>query len=300
MLLIIYVVCSPFQLEKLQILVANLYGGVAIGLFFRLIVAYIEKHQYVAAFFVPLTLIIATLLIYNALKNRFSLTPIALDSEENPAASTSEPEANPVELEPAIEAFQSEDIDTALTLAMPFTTSTDKQLFADANRLCALSYSAKSQWAESFVYWLSLFEHAEPTAHNALNLASTSVMCGEIERGKAWFMKLEQLIEEGEDYPYYQALVNFISALQQSKHDAEALPYLEILRTTYTQLHITDSTFLHIRNVPFFSTFVENSWHTVLSVLGQNDAVDWFTSMKDHIDEDGKLFVDSFIARQIE
>ncbi|XLM20414.1 hypothetical protein MKD33_19210, partial [Chromobacterium piscinae] len=80
----------------------------------------------------------------------------------------------------------------ALRLAQPHLEAKSAGLRADAYRLCALASSRQAQWDTAFSCWKKLFE-LEPTAHNALQLASASVMAGDVERGKAWMMKFDEL-----------------------------------------------------------------------------------------------------------
>ncbi|MBZ4074195.1 hypothetical protein J4N35_24445, partial [Escherichia fergusonii] len=85
------------------------------------------------------------------------------------------------------------------------------------------------------------------SAHNALQLATTSVMCGELKRGEAWLMKFDEINEQTHEMSIVTARTQFISSLTQSGHMAEALPYLDWLRDVYAHVRITDSHFLYVR-----------------------------------------------------
>ncbi|OVE45784.1 hypothetical protein CBW21_21645 [Chromobacterium violaceum] len=192
----------------------------------------------------------------------------------------------PPELAAAVDALQREDWPQALRLAQPHLEAKSAGLRADAYRLCALATSRQGQWRTSFSCWHKLFE-LEPSAHNALQLASASVMAGDVERGKAWLMKFDEINRVRREYSCAAAYVNFISALAQAGHARETLPYLTWLRELYRQLKITDDMFLHQRGVPFLHVFLENSWPLLLQCLNEKQVREWYGAMLADLDEDG-------------
>ena len=186
------------------------------------------------------------------------------------------------ELAPALEAYQQGQHEAVIAAAAPYANR-----HADANRLCALAYSDMRRYPEAFPYWLALFEQ-EPSAHNALQLATTSVMCGELDRGEAWLMKFDEINEQTHELSSVTARVQFISALKQSGHMAEAMPYLVWLRDVYAHIHITDSHFLYMRGIPFFTSFLENSLPILKANLSDEAIVEWFGALSGQLDEDGE------------
>lgn len=186
------------------------------------------------------------------------------------------------ELAPALEAYQQGQHEAAIAAAAPYANR-----HADANRLCALAYSDMRRYPEAFPYWLALFEQ-EPSAHNALQLATSSVMCGELKRGEAWLTKFDEINEQTHQLPSVTARTQYISALKQSGHMAEALPYLVWLRDVYAHLHITDSHFLYMRGIPFFTSFLENSLPILKANLSDEAIVEWFGALSGQLDEDGE------------
>lgn len=186
------------------------------------------------------------------------------------------------ELAPALQAYQQGNHEAAIAAAAPYA---DRH--ADANRLCALAYSDMRRYPEAFPYWLALFEQ-EPSAHNALQLATTSVMCGELKRGEAWLMKFDEINEETHEMSSVTARTQFISSLTQSGHTAEAVPYLVWLRDVYAHVRITDSHFLYMRGIPFFSSFLENSLPTLKAIMPNEAIVEWYGSLSGKLDEEGE------------
>jgi hypothetical protein len=203
-----------------------------------------------------------------------------------PASEDSAPPDSP-ELEKAIEALQAERFLHALEQAMPFVAAPGTALRNDANRICALASSRLEKWDSAFVYWLALFEH-EPTAHNALQIATSSVIAGHVPRGEEWIRKADQMNETDQEMSPVLIRTNFITALRNTGHMHEALPYLNWVKGLYESLHITDATFLAMRGAPFFSAFLDNSEQIVKATMPPVQAHEWYASMLEHLDQDGK------------
>ena len=132
------------------------------------------------------------------------------DRVSNPPPSPKDDDTAPdiaPELAPALEAYQQGLHEAAIAAAAPHANR-----HADANRLCALAYSDMRRYPEAFPYWLALFEQ-EPSAHNALQLATTSVMCGELKRGEAWLMKFDEVNEQTHEMSSVTARTQFISSM---------------------------------------------------------------------------------------
>ncbi|KUM03705.1 hypothetical protein KIF53_21505 [Chromobacterium subtsugae] len=197
-----------------------------------------------------------------------------------------EPQDAPPQLRAALDALQREEWQQALKLAQPHLEAKSASLRADAYRLCALASSRQMQWSTALSCWQKLFE-LEPSARNALQLASCSVMAGEVARGKAWLMKFDELNHASREVPCAAAYVNFIAALAQAGHARETLPYLAWLRELYRQLKITDDQFLQQRGVPFFPVFLENSWPLLRQCLDDQALLNWYAPMLADLDENG-------------
>lgn len=186
------------------------------------------------------------------------------------------------ELRSALEFYQQGEHKATIAAAAPHAAHQ-----ADANRLCALAYSDMRRYPEAFPYWLALFNQ-EPSAHNALQLATTSVMCGELDRGEAWLMKFDEINEQTHELSSVTARTQFVSALKQSGHMAEALPYLVWLRDVYAHVRITDSHFLYMRGIPFFPSFLEVSLSILRANLSDEAIVEWFGVLSGKLDEEGE------------
>ena len=195
------------------------------------------------------------------------------------------------ELAPALAAYQAGRHEAAIAGAAPHA-----ERLADAARLCALAYSAMDRYPEAFQYWLALFDK-EPSAHNAVQLATTSVMCGEVERGEAWMQKAAQVNHETREQSDVAACVNFISALMQSGHLHEALPHLAWMRDVYGQVRITDSTFLYMRGIPFFPTFLEKSLEVLKATQPADAIASWYGVLTGRLDEEGEAQLTAWVGQ---
>ncbi|WP_035055093.1 hypothetical protein [Andreprevotia chitinilytica] len=229
----------------------------------------------------------------NLFKNKSEQSPERISAAANVE---SDVDADTLLAEP-IAALQNGQLEEAIRLAAPFLDSARADVCADAFRLGALAKSRLQDWPAAFNDWLALFE-LEPTSHNALQLASASVMCGEVARGEAWFAKYREIDEKTPSFPLVSATTNFISACNQSGHVQAALPYLEWMRDLYRHVGITDDTFLYLRGVPFLSTFLENSGPMIAAILPPAEFKAWFEQMIPELDEDGGAMVRNWLDQQ--
>jgi hypothetical protein len=143
------------------------------------------------------------------------------------------------------------------------------------------------RYPEAFPYWLALFNQ-EPSAHNALQLATTSVMCGEVDRGEAWLQKFDQINEQTHELSSVTGRTQFISSLKQSGHMAEALPYVAWVRDVYAHVRITDSHLLYMRGIPFFSSFLEVTLPVLRANMPDEAIVEWYGALSGQLDEQGE------------
>lgn len=205
---------------------------------------------------------------------------------------------DPPELIAAIDHLTCGRFEEALAGAVVHTTAAHDSLRIDALRLCALATARLERWDASLSYWTTLFEE-DGSALNALQVATSSTMAGDVEDGKIWIARARERNAVSQEMPDLQLTTNFITALVQSGHTAQALPYLDEVRAVYIGLGITDPTFLFTRHVPSFSTFLDNSLPIVKTVLGQEEGRAWYASMLPHLDAPGKKTLMSWLDQHI-
>jgi hypothetical protein len=203
----------------------------------------------------------------------------------------------PEELTAALDAMHAQHFTKALAAATPFCTAGEPGLRNDANRICALSASRLGQWRAAAGYWQALFAH-ESSSHNALQAATSLVMAGELAKGEQWFDNSLEISEEIADTALVHSYTNFISALQLSGNLKAALPYLEWLKQVYQGLTVTDPTFLTLRGVPFFISFLDKSAPTIEAAMDGAQARAWYSSMLPHIDQDGQDTLNAWLEQR--
>ena len=193
----------------------------------------------------------------------------------------------PTVLQPAVTALEAEQFSVCWSLAQAHCQHPDPEIQADAWRLCALAQARLQHWTQAFDHYHHLFE-LEPTTLNALQLATTSVMMGELTRGEAWFAKAVELNEGTPEMPPARMRTAYLSALEQAGEFEAALPHLDWLAQGYMAMGITDDHFVWTRGFPFFSEFLGKSHSLLTQVLSGADLRAWYERMTQNLDEDGR------------
>jgi hypothetical protein len=193
----------------------------------------------------------------------------------------------PSELQSAVEDLEAGRYQAALDAAAPHMSSDRFGLRIDALRLAGLANARLEKWSDSRQCWLRLYTDV-PTARHALEVATSSVMAGEVARGEQWIAKALELNSAEPTVPGLTILTNFLTALTQTGQLKVAFPYLEQVKECYESLSITDSHFLWTRGVPFFETFLEKSEVIVRSMLDPEQGHAWYATMLPHLDENGR------------
>lgn len=189
--------------------------------------------------------------------------------------------------------------EAVLAAATPYIASEQFALRTDASRLCALASSSLERWDAACVFWEALFKD-EPSAHNALQLATSSVMGGDLVRGESWLARAVAINDAAPEMPRIAMETNFMSALTKSGNMHAAMPYLERIKSVYVALAVTDPTFLFVRHVPRFDVFLDQSMPIVDASMESAQKLDWYASMLPHLDERGKSELNEWMAVQLQ
>lgn len=214
-----------------------------------------------------------------------------------PADNAAYADADPPELVNAIDCLQAGDLQAAYEGALPHIGAANARLYCDANRICAIVCSQTAQWTQALSYWQALFLK-EATAHNALQVASSSVMVSDLAQAGVWVEKAHAINKSSRELPSSTIITTMLSALTAAHQHAAALPYLEELKGFYTHLHVTDPTFLFGHRMPLFHVFLEKSREIVDSVLNKEEGREWYASMLPHLDERGKAELTSWMGEE--
>ncbi|MGQ5525507.1 hypothetical protein ACUHMQ_19940 [Chitinimonas sp. PSY-7] len=222
-----------------------------------------------------------------------SLVPLAANK---PVQDENAERPTPVELQTALAAYQAGNPSSAITVATAHCQHPDPAVQADALRLCALSHCDMAQWDQAFAKFHSLFP-LEQTAHNALQLATTSVMSGELLRGQAWLDKAIELNTKTHEVPVVTLRTGYISALEKSGNLEAALPHLNWVADVYRSLVNTDAQFLWTRGLPLFSTFLDKSLPILRASLSDAEITAWYNQVRDDVDPAGKDALDQHLQK---
>lgn len=220
----------------------------------------------------------------------------ATPQEESTApASTSEEPPTPTVLQPAVTALEAEQYSVCVSLAQAHCQHPDRQTQVDAWRLCGLAFSRMNKWDQAFDHFHHLFE-LEPTTLNALQLATTSVMSGELTRGEAWFVKAIELNEQEAAMPPARLRTAYLSALENAGEFEATLPHLEWLARGYAAMQITDDHFVWSRGFPFLAEFLSKSQSLLSNVLPGKELRTWYEQMNGELDSQGQEKLQSHLA----
>jgi len=213
----------------------------------------------------------------------------------NAASSTPTERPTPVELEPAVAALQADNPSAALSLAAGYRTHPQAHVRQDALRLCALAASGLARWPEAYEDFHALYQ-LEPNAHNALQLATTSVMAGQLVRGQAWFDEADTRNTQSRELPPPQLRTAFLSALEQAGEYAACEPHLAWLRDAYASVSSTDSHRLWSYGLPFFSEFLTKSKALLEHHLNTEELCAWYGQLKSAVDLEGQAAIDALLV----
>lgn len=210
--------------------------------------------------------------------------PIAGEAVATPLADDGNA-PTPPELEPAVTALDAGDFPAALAAAAPHCRHPSRAVQADANRLCALALSRLSRWDEAFTHYHELFG-LEPSEFNALQLATTSVMAGEMHRGQAWFECADRINQESRQIPPAKLRTAFLSALSQAGQHEACQPHLEWLADVYASLDTTDSHFLWMHGIPQFGEFLHRSHASLRESMSGAELRHWYLQVADGLPQE--------------
>jgi hypothetical protein len=203
--------------------------------------------------------------------------------------------ATPPELQPAVAALKSEQFAMAIELASAFCQHPSAAVTADAHRVCALAQARLEQWNNSFDSYHYLFE-LEPTAFNALQLATTAVMNSQLSLGQAWFDRAVEINRTTQEMPPARMQTALLSALEQAGEFAAARPHLDWLATAYRSIKTTDDHLVWTRGLPFFGEFLRKSLPILTACNTAAEIRAWYVALLPDLDEEGKAAVSQHLT----
>lgn len=192
-----------------------------------------------------------------------------------------------VELQAALAARQAKQHELCLGLAQAHCQHPDPTVRVDARRLCALSCAGLRQWSDAFEHYQHLYA-LEVSALNALQLATTSVMAGDVPRGESWFRQARTTNHDAQEMPEARLRTAYLSALEQAGEFKTTQSHLDWLAGGYMAMGITDDHFVWSRGFPFFGEFLAKSQALLGQVMPMADLVIWYERMHEALDDPGR------------
>lgn len=186
--------------------------------------------------------------------------------------------------------FQHGDYSKSISEAKQHVHSKDAHVNFEANKLMALSNFQLGQYDLAQQTFEVLARKSEDS-DDWFNLVTSATLNRQVELGRKAFdrsIELYQQTGSAENLSHPNMIFYYMLCLRDIGQFELAFEQLQDLKTIYCELVITDSTFLHMRGVPFFEHTMDAA-KDILKNIEESEAASWIDSWKDSIDSDGKL-----------
>lgn len=141
-----------------------------------------------------------------------------------------------------------------------------------------------------------LFE-IEPTAFNALQLATTSVCCGQLSRGHAWLQRAREINAQTHELARPRIDTAYLSALEQVGEAGAALPLLERLAVAYRAMPTQDDHFVRSHGLPFFGEFLRKSLPLLRAALSEPQVQAWYQELRQDLSASAQEVLDAHVRQ---
>lgn len=196
------------------------------------------------------------------------------------------------ELEMAWQYFQNEQFEKCIEEASEQIDSTNNKINFEANKLVALGNFRLGNFDLAQKSFVTLSKNSK-NSDDWFNLVTSATLNNQIELGKKAFNTALDLYKKNgkrENLSIPNMMFYYMQCLKDISHFELAYEQLNELKKIYSELKITDGTFLHIRGVPFFEHTIDAS-KDILEKLEQKEVSNWIKSFKDSVDDDGKQYL---------
>jgi len=201
----------------------------------------------------------------------------------------------PQELVAAVEALQARQFSEALALATAQRQHVDAQVHTDAVHICAQSHAGLLQWKEAVSSYEALYA-IDPTEFNALQIALTRVMAGDLAGSGDWYSRALALNQTSKKMQPARMCTGYLSALEQAGEYAAVQPYLDWLAEGYRKIRMTDDHIVWTHGFPFFAEFLRKSKELMRKVRPDLEIYEWYHAMRVDLDTAGQSAIDQHVA----
>jgi len=162
-------------------------------------------------------------------------------------------------------------------------------------KMIGLAHFNKQQFKEALPY----FEEIASKSANSddwFNVVTSAILSNEVDKGMNAFSKAIDLYEKNgneNNLPIGQMSYYVMQAFRDTQEYDLAFVQMMKLKDVYCHLKITDTTFLHIRGLPFIS-HVLSAGKMILEKQSLKDSFEWLDDFASHLDDEGKQLVLDF------
>ena len=216
--------------------------------------------------------------------------------------SNEEPKEPPLtkfrELESAWQDFQKENFGAAIEKANNYNNNQNPKIRFEANKLIGLGNFRLGNFKDAQLIFEKLtYKSNDPD--DWFNLVTSSTLSGDIDKGKSAFDKSIEIYKKNgkrENLSIPNMMFYYMQCLKDVSRYELAFEQLEGLRKIYSELKITDSTFLYLRGVPFFEHTIDAS-EDIFKNMDIDKSCKWLDEFKQEVDNEGKQYISELQAR---
>lgn len=191
--------------------------------------------------------------------------------------------------------FKEEKFSEVVNEAKIIVDQGDVQTINEALKLLGLSYFRQKQFNLSEQTFAKLTENST-NPDDWFNLLTSSTLNKNIPLSEKAYLKAIELYKKNgtkENLPIPQIYFFYMQGLKDIKEYSKAFEQLKKLKDIYSELVITDGTFLYLRGVPFLEHTIEAS-KEILENIETNKARNFITELKSKLDEEGKQYLSEY------
>lgn len=207
-------------------------------------------------------------------------------------APDNKPERRP-ELRDAWRALETDELDTASSLAEKHVYALDADLARESKKIIALVQFRNKHYATA----APLFHEVAKSSTDAadwFNVCTSATLAGDVSLGEHAFQQAlnSQQASGYAQQPSIPFMRQYFACALRDRHEyKKALEQIEELRAIYEQLKITDDTFVYIRGVPFLSHTMNVAVDVFRGLGGSFDASVWIDRFASKLDDEGREYL---------
>ena len=197
------------------------------------------------------------------------------------------------------ELLQNEKYEEVISEAKKFIGHKSAPTAKDANKLLGMALFRQGRYQEALSYFQKATEYS-PDINDWFNVITSGTLSKNVEVGRDAFNKAVQIqLDTGhKEQPSIPVMRQYYAcALRDIGKYELALEQINELRPIYEQLKITDTTFLHIRGMPFLSHTMDVAVDIFNGLDSSFNAHEWIDSFSSKLDDEGQEYLNEVKAK---